>query len=83
MNAAQVVLEEICRLVMEAGREAAAQAAAGDQHARGRLDAYYDVADVLKEQAKLIGVEFSEAELRQFDPDELLRVAAGKKAVAG
>lgn len=74
MERAQAVLEELMSLSIEAGRKAAAEAAAGDRHAAGRLFAYHDVLDVLVEQAKLIGLVFEDKSLADFDPDELLQL---------
>lgn len=80
MDAKQVVLEEVMRMAIEAGREAAAQAASGDRHAAGQVFAYYNVLDVMKEQADLLGVKFDDAEVAAFDPDELIKISAPRKA---
>lgn len=82
MNSAQMVLEMVLRRAMEAGRAAAPDAERGDSYARGLAFAYHDLADVLKEEAEIAGIKFSEAELRAFDPDELLKLAVGKKAAS-
>ena len=80
MDKSQVIVEELMSLVVEAGKKAAGEAAFGDVHARGRLYAYHDVLDVLKEQAHLLGVDFADNSLRDFDPDELLRLSVPRKA---
>lgn len=72
MEAAQVVLEEVMRAAIASARRAAAQAASGDRHAAGQVYAYHDVLSVLKEQADLAGVEFDDATVAGFDPDELI-----------
>lgn len=82
MNSAQMVLEMVLRRAMEAGREAAPDAERGDGFSRGLAFAYHDLADVLKEEAEIAGIRFSEAELREFDPDELLIAAVRKKAAS-
>ena len=80
MQASQVVLEEVMRAALESARKAAVQAAAGNRHAAGQVFAYHDVLDVLKEQASLLGVQFDDRELAAFDPDELIRAAAPRRA---
>jgi hypothetical protein len=80
MEASQVVVEEVMRAAVDAARKAAAQAASGDRHAAGQVFAYYNVLDVLKEQAALAGVVFDDVELQGFDPDELLALAAPRQA---
>lgn len=76
LAAAQVVLEEVMGAAINSARAACAEAAAGDSYAAGKVDAYYDVLDVFKEQAEVIGLEFFDATLRDIDPDELLRLIA-------
>lgn len=78
MEKAQVVIEELASLCISAGLEAKADAARGSMEARGRLQAYYDVLDVLKGQSDLLGITFADKSLAKFDPDELL--ATPKKA---
>lgn len=80
MDSGQVVLEEVMRAAMESARKAAHQAAGGDRHAAGQVFAYHDVLDVLKEQAELLGIQFDDRELASFDPDELIRAAAPRRA---
>lgn len=80
MEASQVVLEEVMRAAVDAARKAALQAAGGDRHAAGQVFAYYNVLDVLKEQADLLGLAFADTGLQSFDPDELLEAAAPRKA---
>lgn len=80
MDSGQVVLEEVMRAALESARKAAQQAAGGDRHAAGRVYAYHDVLDVLKEQAELLGIQFDDRELASFDPDELIRAAAPRRA---
>ncbi len=69
----RAILEEAMYVAIDAGRESAARAAGGDVFAQGEVAAYYNVLDVIKEQAALAGVEFSDPALTAFDPDELLR----------
>lgn len=69
---AQVVLEEAMRAAIEAGRDAAARSVAGDARAAGEVMAYYNVLDVMREQASLLGVVFRERDVASFDPEELL-----------
>jgi hypothetical protein len=77
---AQVVLEEVMRAAMQAALRAATQAADGDRHAAGQVFAYHDVLDVFKEQAELLGMKISDAELAAFDPDQLIQLSAPRKA---
>jgi hypothetical protein len=70
------VLEEVMGAAINSARAACAEAAADDSYAAGKVDAYYDVLDVFKEQAEVIGLELFDATLRDFDPDELLRLIA-------
>lgn len=78
MEKSQVVIEELASLCISAGLEAKADAARGNAEARGRLQAYYDVLDVLKAQADMLGITFADESVAKFDPNELL--AAPKKA---
>ena len=80
MEACQVILEEVMRSAVDAARQAARQAAAGDRHAAGQVFAYHNMLDVLKEQADLRGVAFDDAELVAFDPDELIAASAPRQA---
>lgn len=80
MEKAQVVIEELMTSAIAAGRDAALRAAAGDVVASGQVLAYYDVLDVLKEQAGQIGLVFADKTLAAFDPDELLRKPLKKAA---
>ena len=80
MESCQVVVEEAMRAAIDAARKVAPQAAAGDRHAAGQVFAYYNVLAVLKQQAALLGVTFADKELATFDPDELIRTSAPRKA---
>ena len=73
MEKAQVVIEELMYLAIDAGRKAATEATRGDLHARGRLFAYHDILDVLQQQARLLGLQFEDKSLAAFDPDDLMR----------
>lgn len=68
------------RAALESVRKAAQQAAGGDRHAAGQVFACHGVLDVLKEQAELPGIPFDDRELASFDPDELIRAAAPRRA---
>lgn len=76
MNDAQIDYRVILEEVLAAARAAALQAAAStDPLDRGRVMAYYDVLDVAKEQAELLGHSLADVGLPDFDPDSLLASA--------
>lgn len=81
MSPEQVVLEEVMVAALDSARSAAEQAATGDSYSAGKVDAYYDVLDVLKEQAELLGVKFDDVRLQRLNLDELFQ-ASVKKATA-
>jgi hypothetical protein len=69
---AQILLESVMKAAIDAARQLKEPAAAGDSFSQGEIMAYYDILDVIKEQAELAGIEFNDPELSDFDPDELL-----------
>jgi len=69
---AQILLESVMKAAIDAARQLKEPAAAGDAFSQGELMAYYDILDVIKEQAELAGIEFNDPDLAEFDPDELL-----------
>ncbi|MHB8920901.1 MAG: hypothetical protein ACYC3N_07690 [Halothiobacillus sp.] len=71
-DSAQAILEGVMKAAIDAARQLADAAAAGDAFSQGEIMAYYDMLDVIKEQAELAGLEFEDKMLADFDPDELL-----------
>lgn len=56
-----------------AARRARAAAADGsDQHGEAMAFAYYDMVDVIREQADLLGIEWADRTLAVFVPESLL-----------
>lgn len=76
---AALVLEQITRAMLKAGRQAADDAAQGKESPAGLALAYYDVLDVIKEQVRVHGYQFG-SDLDQFDPDELLQRMSPQKS---
>ncbi len=68
-SAALAVLEEVLSAAIQAARTKVGSAEAFDQ---GLVMAYYDVLSVAKEQAELLGVQFGDQTVREFDPESLL-----------
>lgn len=77
---AALVLEQVTRAMLKAGRQAADDAAQGKEHPAGLALAYYDALDVIKEQVQVCGYRFGN-DLDAFDPDELLLRMAPKRKV--
>lgn len=77
VSAGDAILEQVMQAAIEAGRDAARQA--GDERHAGRALAYYDVLDVIRQQMQVLGYEFEQKALNEFDPDELLSRMAPKK----
>jgi hypothetical protein len=70
---AQVVLEEVMAHAIAAARCARAAAADGsDQQGEALAFAYYDMVDVIREQAELLGIEWADRTLADFVPESLL-----------
>lgn len=65
----QVVLEEVIEAAIVAGR-AAAERYARDPAELSGVMAYLDIIDVAQEQAELIGLQFANASLATFDPEQ-------------
>ena len=73
MEKAQVVLEEVMTHAIAAARRARAAAANGsDQHGEAMAFAYYDIVDIIREQADLLGIEWADQTLAGFAPESLL-----------
>jgi len=80
-EAGQVVLEEIMYVAIDGAREAL-KAPQDDLFEQGRLMAYYDILDVIKEQAALLEVKFADQALADFDPDKEILNARRKQTAA-
>jgi len=75
----QVILEE----VVNAAREHGAEAARGEREFdKGLAMAYYDILNVAKEHAELLGVDFAEIGLANIDLEKELLHAKRKEEVA-
>lgn len=73
MEKAQVVLEELMTHAIAAARRARAAAADGSEpHGEAMAFAYYDIIDVIREQADLLGIEWADRTLAGFVPESLL-----------
>ena len=71
---AQTILEELLSAAIEGALEARTQADA-NPFENGRLMAYYDILTTAKEQAEVMGIEFADKRIAEFDPDALLKPA--------
>ena len=70
----QALLEEIVGNAIIAGR-AARRRYATDPNELAAVMAYYDIIDVAKEQAEILGIKFADRTIASFDADaELLGV---------
>ncbi len=85
MEKAQVALEEVMTHAIAAARRARAQAANGsDRYGEAMAFAYYDIVDVIGEQADLLGLEWADRSLADFVPESLLgRGERGDQATDG
>ena len=80
MEKAQVVLEEVMAHAIAAARRARAAAADGsDPHGDAMAFAYYDIVDVIREQADLLGIEWADQTLASFVPESLLARATPRQ----
>lgn len=64
----QTILEELLSSAIESALEAR-ENADSNPFDNGRLMAYYDVITTAKEQATIMGIEFSDKTIAAFDPD--------------
>lgn len=55
--------------ILSARRAAKAYRASGDRFEEGRVFAYYDLITSFQEQAELMGIEFADKSLAEFQPD--------------
>lgn len=58
--------------IAAAQRARAEAPASGDSGLEAMAFAYYDIADVIREQADLLGIEWADRTLATFDPDTLM-----------
>jgi hypothetical protein len=68
---AQTVLEELLSAAIEAALKARKHADR-DAFENGKLMAYYDIITTAKEQAEVMGIEFADKTIADFDPDKEL-----------
>ena len=81
MEKAQVALEEVMTHAIVAARRARAEATSDGE---AMAFAYYDIVDVIREQADLLGIEWVDRTLADFVPESLLgRGEGGDQATDG
>jgi hypothetical protein len=68
---AQTVLEELLSAAIEAALNARKHANR-DPFENGKLMVYYDIITTAKEQAEVMGIEFADKTIADFDPDKEL-----------
>jgi len=69
VNNESIVLEEVLRRAMD---DAQKLQDSDSEYDRGQLFAYFGILEWGKEQANMMGIEFADKELQDFDPYTLL-----------
>lgn len=75
MEKAQVVLEVVMSHAIGAAQRARRRAQAPDgsgKDGEAMAFAYYDIVDIIREQADLLGIEWADRTLADFVPESLL-----------
>ncbi len=73
METSQAILEVVLAHAIATSQRARTEAAvSGDKFPAGMAFAYYDIADVIYEQAELLGIQWADRTLADFDPVTLL-----------
>ncbi len=73
MEKSQAVLEVVMAHAIAAAQRARAEAkSSSDSGLDAMAFAYYDIADVIREQADILGIEWADRTLATFDPDTLI-----------